>query len=696
MIRGGMIRGRGGVMISRGGIRRPMTTGPRPSFQYRDGSFICDLCKKSFSDGNDMVTHWKSHVKQQRANMVSGPSRGGSMIRGRGRPSGRGLPPPSRGQRGRPGRPGPPGRRGPPPKGKAAKGKSGKKDKTGKAERSDKGRPRWTAYLLWSTRRRKEITGENESFTFAQIGRMISDEWKKVEGEALDKLKEEAEKLNFDGVRKLPGFEGSSKSRSRRDRSSGSDASESWSEDDDPTFDETNVKKPVMLKIKREQEERNTRQRKRPSFFQDYENEENNLDKMLDEFEQEQILEARTPREPRVKREPKNPGSRPRKRKVEENRDQDEDKEIELETSRSGRVRKIRRRKVYAFDDPDEEEDDSGDNDDEFRPDSEPEEPDEEYLDGPSPPASDEDEESDNKLPLKKRLPGDPMTKAEIEAAKRAAFAAKPQIVVDGNKYKGKDKRDEIDRIIKPGEEDNLDFSDDELSQVLKMQPKIKKEPEEEKPTTSEMETNAAESSGDSKVPEDVSLNTPKSNPEDMDEDGDEKEESEQAQPKKSTESAAASNADDEATKEEGGDLEGSVTEETQNWDSDNDVVDDEPLEDDDNAQKPTSSAAASNTVNFGTSDNGDMEANATTQDTLSANNVAPFSDESRTAANNVVENGQNSLDSEHPQRPPNDPQKETSAEEDLLSSTQATDMEEGDEQYKNMIAESQMDNLFN
>ena len=298
---------------------------------------------------------------------------------------------------------------------------------------------------------------------------MISDEWKKVEGEALDKLKEEAEKLNFDGVRKLPGFEGSSKSRSRRDRSSGSDASESWSEDDDPTFDETNVKKPVMLKIKREQEERNTRQRKRPSFFQDYENEENNLDKMLDEFEQEQILEARTPREPRVKREPKNPGSRPRKRKVEENRDQNEDKEIELETSRSGRVRKIRRRKVYAFDDPDEEEDDSGDNDDEFRPDSEPEEPDEEYLDGPSPPASDEDEESDNKLPLKKRLPGDPMTKAEIEAAKRAAFAAKPQIVVDGNKYKGKDKRDEIDRIIKPGEDLGSDFSDDELSQVLKV-----------------------------------------------------------------------------------------------------------------------------------------------------------------------------------------------------------------------------------
>ena len=52
-MRGGMIRGRGGVML-----KRPLQghTGPRPSFQYRDGSFICDLCKKSFSDGNDMVS----------------------------------------------------------------------------------------------------------------------------------------------------------------------------------------------------------------------------------------------------------------------------------------------------------------------------------------------------------------------------------------------------------------------------------------------------------------------------------------------------------------------------------------------------------------------------------------------------------------------------------------------------------------
>ena len=133
--RGGvMMRGRGGVLMSRGGsLKRPaQPTGPRPSFQYRDGSFICDLCKKSFSDGNDMVTHWKSHVKQQRAQLA--PSTPGSGTPGRrGRPPGIGKT----GERGGRGR----GRgRGRVPSGE-------------KAERRDKGRPRWTAYLLWSTRR---------------------------------------------------------------------------------------------------------------------------------------------------------------------------------------------------------------------------------------------------------------------------------------------------------------------------------------------------------------------------------------------------------------------------------------------------------------------------------------------------------------------------------------------------------------
>ena len=91
-----------------------------------------------------MVTHWKSHVKQQRANMAAA---GGSLGRGRGRP---GMPPGRGRGRGR-GAPGRPGRgAGRPP------GRGIKKEK--KEGRSDKGKPRWTAYLLWSTRRYCTVT----------------------------------------------------------------------------------------------------------------------------------------------------------------------------------------------------------------------------------------------------------------------------------------------------------------------------------------------------------------------------------------------------------------------------------------------------------------------------------------------------------------------------------------------------------
>ena len=78
-------RGRGGLRLPGGGLR-PTGPGQRPSFQYREGAFICDLCKESFSDGNDMVTHWKSHVKRQQADMMRTGGRG----RGRGRPMGYG------------------------------------------------------------------------------------------------------------------------------------------------------------------------------------------------------------------------------------------------------------------------------------------------------------------------------------------------------------------------------------------------------------------------------------------------------------------------------------------------------------------------------------------------------------------------------------------------------------------------------
>ena len=40
--------------------------------------------------------------------------------------------------------------------------------------------PRWTAYLLWSTRKRREVVVDNPDWTFAQIAKWISEEWKKV------------------------------------------------------------------------------------------------------------------------------------------------------------------------------------------------------------------------------------------------------------------------------------------------------------------------------------------------------------------------------------------------------------------------------------------------------------------------------------------------------------------------------------
>jgi hypothetical protein len=81
---------------------------------------------------------------------------------------------------------------------------------------------------------------------------------------------------------------------------------------------------------------RSGRKRKRPSFFQEFENEESNLDKILDDFEQEQLEESKTPKPKKVV---KNPGSRPRQRRP-ANDDEDDDDDvpysIELETTRSG------------------------------------------------------------------------------------------------------------------------------------------------------------------------------------------------------------------------------------------------------------------------------------------------------------------------------------------------------------------------
>ena len=59
--------------------------------------------------------------------------------------------------------------------------KGGRKQGRGKGKgKGGKGMPRWTAYLLWSTRKRREVVIDHPDWTFAQIAKWISDEWKKV------------------------------------------------------------------------------------------------------------------------------------------------------------------------------------------------------------------------------------------------------------------------------------------------------------------------------------------------------------------------------------------------------------------------------------------------------------------------------------------------------------------------------------
>ena len=171
----------------------------------------------------------------------------------------------------------------------------------------------------------------------------------------------------------------------------------------------------------------------------------------------------------------------------------------------------------------------------------------------------------------------------------------------------------------------------------------IKKEPETE-PLSERTDGQDAETD---KVPEDVSLNTPMSKHDEAD-DGNGSADENNENDKTGNKAATVNNSDKtEAEIEEGGDLEGSVTAESPqgNFDSDDENQDQDK------------------------SERGPVNGNSASEQTGSASFNKP-------------ETGLG--------------MKETSAEEDLLTSTEATSMEEGDEQYKNMIAETQMENIFN
>ena len=88
-----------------------------------------------------------------------------------------------------------------------------------------------------------------------------------VEKEEVDKLKEEAEYLNENNIRKLPRNKGSDEEESETPDDSNSDASTDWEGSDDPDYG-SKSKKPVVVKIKKEPRGSSSRNRKRPSFFQ--------------------------------------------------------------------------------------------------------------------------------------------------------------------------------------------------------------------------------------------------------------------------------------------------------------------------------------------------------------------------------------------------------------------------------------------
>jgi len=177
----------------------------------------------------------------------------------------------------------------------------------------------------------------------------------------------------------------------------------------------------------------------------------------------------------------------------------------------------------------------------------------------------------------------------------------------------------------------------------------IKKEPapSKERIEGSDDEEAAGSDKAASPVPEDDSLNTPVSNPEAGD--GSDAENNENEPETNNSNKEAAGGDGISGDMEDGGDLEGSVTAESpvQNFDSD----DDENVE--------------NNTMDKSVPVNGSHETGSSAEEQSGNGSSKPV-------------------------------MKETSAEDDFLTSTEATSMEEGDEQYKNMIAETQMENIFN
>ena len=174
----------------------------------------------------------------------------------------------------------------------------------GKAE---KGKPRWTAYLLWSTRKRRDVVVDHPDWTFSQIAKWISEEWKQIDADEKDELQKEAEEMNELGIRKLPrdddvpdpekdttdedsdfeeGYRRKQKVKVKKERKEGDEDGDGFGD----MTSESDWEPEADITPAAREKSRSGRQRKRPSFFQEFESQENNLDNILAEFEQTQVI----------------------------------------------------------------------------------------------------------------------------------------------------------------------------------------------------------------------------------------------------------------------------------------------------------------------------------------------------------------------------------------------------------------------
>merc|ERR1712032_780491 len=263
-----------------------------------------------------------------------------------------------------------------------------------------------------------------------------------------------------------------------------------------------------------QRESRSGRQRKRPSFFQEFESQENNLDHILQEFEETQAKEFGKPRQPKPEKPPSERKPRKRKPKVQE---VEIEEQVETEVLRSGRKRKVRRVMANFMDEEDDVDDvggreDSSDDDD-FEPPPEEEvhlleKKDDEIEESDEMDEFDDDDEEDyddiagpkrdHALPIKKRgRPKKILTDAEIEEATRAALGTVPVIEItpvprkEGEAAGSKKDEEVVDKDGKASKEGNTsttasadggDGEDEAESESTNEEPQPAKEPEAFRP----------------------------------------------------------------------------------------------------------------------------------------------------------------------------------------------------------------------